>query len=101
MGNQWEEANRARRVAILVTYFDHRARGQGKDPLKDAANIAKELRETDDQQWASHALLACLKKPPSKTTRDTIIAEYEARASDANAAAGADVFPIHRAAGLH
>jgi hypothetical protein len=77
--NAHAQAARARKVAALVAYFDAALVRLGKCPRRDAAEIARTLRDQFDQlSWFAHAR-AARQRRPSLTTQAQVIAVYEQR----------------------
>lgn len=80
--NQFEQINRAKKVAALVAYFDEfmGVCGLGLDPQKDATAMVMTLESMKDHIWEHHAVVGCGQpKTPSAETRREVIAAYQGR----------------------
>lgn len=80
MSNQYEQANRTKKVLALVAYFDEFLTAAGVDPHTHSGDMARTLEAMKPDIWDSHAVVgAGLKKGPSETTRREVIAIYQGR----------------------
>jgi hypothetical protein len=77
--NRYEERARAAKIARFTMAFDATVRAAGQDPTAPATakEIVRQLTDADEARWEQLAKTLGEPQPPSKTTREQLIAHYQ------------------------